>query len=148
MKRNIYFVTPSTTIREAIRLFLKNHIGTLPVVNEGGHLVGLLLIRDVLSLVMPDFIHLIKDFDFIPNFGAAEEHTLKDDVLEKPISTIMESPISLEETSGLLRSAAMINQQNLGDIPVVDSENRLVGIASRVDIGTALLMHWRLDKGA
>ena len=36
-----------------------------------------------------------------------------------------------------------MNSYQLYDIPVVDNEGRLVGLASRVDIGTALLENWQ-----
>jgi CBS-domain-containing membrane protein len=148
MKRRVFCIKPTATIREAVSLFLEHHIGTLPVVDSHEHLVGLLLLRNVLSLVMPDFTHLLEDFDFITDFGAAENHSLRGENLKVPVSKVMEEPISVEESSGLLRTSALINQENLVDIPVVDSENKLVGIASRVDIGTALLTQWGLDKGA
>ena len=73
MKRNIFFITPETTTAEAARLLSEKHIGSLPVVDSSGKLVGLLPLRSLLLIVMPDFINLIEDFDFVADFGAAEE---------------------------------------------------------------------------
>jgi CBS domain-containing protein len=36
-----------------------------------------------------------------------------------------------------------MNSHDLYDLLVVDDDDRLVGLASRVDIGTALLAGWR-----
>ena len=72
MKRNVYYVHTTTTIGEAARLFVEKHIGTLPVVDESGQLRGLLPLRSLLLLVMPDFVSLMEDFDFVSDFGAAE----------------------------------------------------------------------------
>jgi CBS domain-containing protein len=33
-------------------------------------------------------------------------------------------------------------QHNLHDMPVVSAEGKLIGVASRVDIGTAILASW------
>jgi predicted transcriptional regulator len=42
MKRNIFSIQKSNTLGEAVRIFAERHIGTLPVVDEQGALVGLL----------------------------------------------------------------------------------------------------------
>jgi CBS domain-containing protein len=147
MKTKVFYIRPTTTIFEAASLFVEHHIGTLPVIDDRDSLVGIVLIRDLLSLIMPDFVNLLRDFNFMDDFGAVENHSLQKESLDKPVSGIMEPPISLEETSGLLRAAALLNQQNLNDIPIVDSNNMLVGITSRVDIGTALLANWGIGPG-
>jgi CBS domain-containing protein len=54
----------------------------------------------------------------------------------------MKPAITVHEDSGLLRAYALMLQQNLHDMPVVSEDGRLVGIASRVDIGTAILSTW------
>ena len=38
---------------------------------------------------------------------------------------------------------AIMNSHHWYDLPVVDDDGRLVGLASRVDVGTALLAEWR-----
>lgn len=48
----------------------------------------------------------------------------------------------MEEDTGLLRAYALMLQQNLHDIPVVSKDGKLVGIASRVDVGVAILSTW------
>ncbi len=47
MKHDVISISVSATIREAAALFVKEHIGTLPVVDEDGKLVGMLHIRDL-----------------------------------------------------------------------------------------------------
>ena len=62
----------------------------------------------------------------------------------------MRPPISVEQTCGLLRASALLRHHDLLDLPIVTPDGRLVGIASRVDIGAALLAGWRtsLEGGA
>ena len=48
------------------------------------------------------------------------------------------------DTCGLSRAFALLHHHNLTDLPVVDVENCLVGIASRVDVGTAMLKNWEI----
>ena len=143
MKHEVISISVSATIREAAALFVEEHIGTLPVVDGDGKLVGILHIRDLLELVMPS-IGLVEDFDFVRgDFGAFETLRPSPEMTDQQASSIMDPPVSVKVGSGLLRAFAVMNSHALYDLPVVDDDGRLVGLASRVDIGTALLAGWR-----
>lgn len=142
MKRQVVFIQDSATVQDAARLFATHHIGTLPVVNPAGQLVGILDLRDLLQLTTPTFVTLIEDFDFVGDFGAVEAFQPGQALLQKPINQLMERPHSVEMQSGLLRAFSFILKHDLYDLPVVDSHNELVGLASKVDIGNALLSSW------
>jgi len=142
MKRNVVFIHSTATIREAAAIVAEKHIGTLPVVDPQGKLVGVVGLRDLLSLEMPDFFNLIEDFDFVHNFGAVETTRPGVEVISRPVTTIMEPAISVDETCGMLRAYALMLKRNLHDLPIVSGSGILVGIASRVDIGVAILAGW------
>jgi CBS domain-containing protein len=144
MKREVISVSVSATIREAAALFVEEHVGTLPVVDADEKLVGILHIRDLLELIMPSFVRLVEDFDFVrSDFSVFETLLPSPEVAVQPASSIMVPPVSVKAGSGLLRAFATMNSHHLYDIPVVDDDGRLVGLASRVDVGTALLAGWR-----
>ncbi|MBN1666493.1 MAG: CBS domain-containing protein, partial [Anaerolineales bacterium] len=82
--------------------------------------------------------------DFVHDFGAMETGQPTDEKLAEQVASIMHSPISVREDCGLLRAIAILQTNRLLDVPVVDQAGRLVGIASRVDIGAALLQGWQL----
>lgn len=142
MKKNVFSITPDTTVKQAAETFVRHHIGTLPVVDETKKVVGILQIRDLVSLVLPDFVDMMKDIDFVNDFGAAEERQPGVDLLQRPVSEIMHPPIFAESDCSLLRASALFKKHNLPDLPVVNGEGRLVGIASLVDIGTSFLRGW------
>ncbi len=144
MKHDVVSIPATATIREAAALFVEKHIGTLPVLDGDGRVVGILHIRDLLELVMPSFIRLVEDFDFVRgDFTVFETLLPPPEVDIQPVSSVMAPPVSVKASSGLLRAFAIMNSHHLYDIPVVDDDDRLVGLASRVDIGTALLAGWR-----
>ena len=144
MKREVVSISISATISEAAVLFVEEHIGTLPVVDGDGKLVGILHIRDLLELVMPSFVRLVEDFDFVRgDFSVFESLLPSPKVAGQPVSSIMVPPVSVGGGSGLLRAFAIMNNHNLYDLLIVDDDGRLVGLASRVDVGTALLAGWR-----
>ncbi|MEL7590713.1 MAG: CBS domain-containing protein [Anaerolineaceae bacterium] len=142
MKKKVIFISPETTVKEAAEKFTLHHIGTLPVVDGEGKLVGILLIKDLISQALPDFVNIIQDIDFVLDFGAAETRQPDETLLKEPVSTIMQPPVSGKGNSSLLRAAALIKKHNLLDLPVVDDQDRLIGIASLVDIGTRFLQSW------
>ena len=144
MKHEVVSISASATISEAAVLFVEKHIGTLPVVDGDGKLVGILHIRDLLELVMPSFVRLVEDFDFVRgDFSVFETMLPSPEVAVQPASLNMVPPVSVRAGSGLLRAFAIMNSHHLYDLPVVDDDGRLAGLASRVDVGTALLAEWR-----
>lgn len=147
MKPQVVSIPETATIAEAATIVLEKRIGTLPVVDQDGVLVGVLRLRDLVKLVMPDFIQLVEDFKFVHDFGAVETRLPSNATLSQSVLDIILDPISVEETCGLLRAAAIMYRQNLADILVVSADGKLVGIASHVDIGVALLSTWNISHG-
>ena len=147
MKHDVVSISVSASLGQAAALLAKRHIGTLPVIDGAGHLVGLLQLRDLLKFVMPDFVRLMEDFDFVQDFGAVETRQPELDTLVRPVREMMQPPVSVDRACGLLRAYAMLLRHELLDLPVVGPDNRLVGIASRVDVGTMLLASWRTAPG-
>jgi len=147
MKTQIITVLDTDDLGTAAKLFVKHHVGMLPVVNASGVLVGVLQLRDLITLVMPSFTRLMEDIDFVGSFGAASEIQPTIEDVKKRVSEVMESPFCVKETGGLTRAFTQLHHHNLTDLPVVDENHHLVGIASRVDIGTAILKQWEIITG-
>lgn len=143
MKRNVYSIPATATIRQAAALFVDRHIGLLPVVDDQGKPFGAIRLSDLLSLELPDFFNLLPDLDFVHDFGAVESTHPTAAELDRPVTVIMQPRLTVEETCGLLRAYALMVKHNLHDLPVVSAEGVLVGIASRVDIGAAILSTWK-----
>jgi len=142
MKRNVISISETATVREAAAIFAKKHIGLLPVVNKDMKVVGVVGLKDLLSLKLPDFVRFIADVDFVHDFGAVETSRPSAETLDESITTLMKDAITVEESCGLTRAYALMLQHNVHDMPVVSSDEKLVGVSSRVDIGTIILSTW------
>ncbi|HLA06817.1 MAG TPA: CBS domain-containing protein [Anaerolineales bacterium] len=142
MKQNVVSIKPDTTIREAGAIIVKKHIGLLPVVDKDNKPIGMVGLRDLLKLELPDFVNFVEDVDFVHDFGAVEVSHPLATTLNRKVKSLMSPAIMVDEDCGLLRAYALMLQQNLHDMPVVSKDGKLVGITSRVDIGVAVLSTW------
>lgn len=150
MKRQVVYVSPATTVLEAARLVVERHIGTLPVVDEQGVLIGVVRLQDILDIFLPDFVRLMEDIDFVHDFGALETILPKDipDAARLTMRDLMQEPVSVEQTCGLLRAFAIMSKHGIRDLPVVNKPGALVGIASLVDIAVKFLATWTHEESA
>ena len=143
MKVPAIFIYSRANLGSAIQLFIQHRIGTLPVVDDEGVLVGILLLENVIALLMPDFVHLVDNLLFVHDFGAFENRIYASLDKDLPVSSLMQEPVYCEDTYSLLHAAALLHQSEMADLPVVDAGHHLVGIISHVDIGIALLRNWQ-----
>ena len=143
MKRNVFSISATATIRQAAEMMAERHVGLLPVLDRAGKPVGVVRLADLLSLELPDFFNLLPDLDFVHDFGAVEATRPNAAELDRPVTILMQQVTFVEESCGLLRAYALMLKHKLHDLPVVSADGSLVGIASRVDIGTAILSNWK-----
>ena len=145
MKKQVFSICSDETIAVAARLMQKHHIGTLPVVDHNKRLIGILTLHSLLRIVLPDFVELISNFSFINNLGAFESRTPSEKELNIQVKEIMEEPFFVQDDWGLVHAAAILHNEGFADIPVVDESKHLIGLASHVDIGTAMMRGWKLS---
>ena len=143
MKLQVIVGRPEMTVKEAALLMAENNVGTLPVVDEASELVGVTTMRDIIQIFLPDFVPLLSNIRFITDYGDLGTPTATDIQRAESlvIADIMEEPVSVEDDCTLIRALSFMEKYRIRDLPVV-KEGKLVGIASRVDIGRAFLSTW------
>ncbi len=148
MKREVVSIGPDATLREVAALILEKRVGTLPVVDDGGKLVGTVSITDIVKIFLPDFVAVMDEIDYVHDFGDLENTSAEDKQRAKMlhVSDVMEEPVALEEDSGLVHALSVMEKHNLRDLIVI-REGKLVGIASQVDIGRAFLTEFTRETG-
>ena len=120
-----------------------NNVGTLPLVDENSKLVGVTTIRAIIEIFLPDFVSLVSNITFVKDYGNWGSPTPESvqRAERMVVADIMEVPVSVEDNCTLIRALSYMEKYRLRDLPVV-KEGKLVGIASRVDIGRAFLSSW------
>jgi CBS domain-containing protein len=109
-------VTPQTSVREAARLMEEEDVGSLPVVEDGVRLVGIVTDRDVAVRVV--------------GRGLDPEATRVADVASTDLVTLTPED-DLDEALGLMARAQVRR------LPIVVRENELVGMVAQADIARA-----------
>lgn len=142
MKKDVISIHADATISDAAQVFVKQHVGMLPVIDRDDRPVGVVSLQDMLTLELPDFVSFVADVDFVHDFGAVETTRPSAAALGRSIKKLMKPPFTVPQDCGLLRAYALMIQRNLHDMLIVSPDGKLVGIASRVDVGRAILASW------
>jgi len=142
MKKDVVSIHADATISDAAQVFVKQHVGMLPVVDKDSRPIGVVSLQDMLTLELPDFVNFVADVDFVHDFGAVETTRPSAAALARPIKKLMKPPFTVPQDCGLLRAYALMIQHDLHDLLIVSADGKLVGIASRVDVGRAILASW------
>ena len=148
MKREVVSINSDATLREVATLILEKRIGTVPVVDNGGTLVGTISITDIVKLFLPDFVAVMDEIDFVHDYGNLENTSEEDRLRARTlhVSDIMEEPVAMEDDAGLVHALSVMEKHNLRDL-IVTRDGKLVGIASYVDIGRAFLTDFTKETG-
>ena len=143
MTKNVITVNKDTTVEELSELLLKNNITGAPVVDKDGKLIGMVTDADIITEdiepIFPLYFDpLIVSFAFMENF----EKYKKDikDYLEIKVEDIMTRRVkTVKENTSVSDAVKILVKDRINRIPVVDDENKVIGIVARADILKSML---------
>jgi CBS domain-containing protein len=133
MARNLVTMTTNQTLAEAIETLQKHELRHVPIVDEENHLVGILSDRDILRNLPYLSRSLIKASPkFREDLFRIEGSKA---VLNQQIENVMTKKLwTIEPNCPLVEAALLLMKKKVGVLPVVDSEGRILGIISVVDL--------------
>jgi len=124
MSTEVITCSPEDEVDNIWRLMQERSFAGLPVVSRG-KLIGIVTQKNLLDsgVIFPAFEAKRGRFKAPPK-----------------ISSVMKAPVvSLRPTAELREAAELMLKKNIGRVPIVDREGRLVGMVDREDIVRALL---------
>ena len=130
MTRDVRTITPETTLKTVAEILTDAQISGLPVVNPSGDVLGVVSEADILRKEKgPD-----ERPRGVVGLFFAESPEIREKVAARLAGEAMNSPaITIESSQPVQRAAAMMIDQGIGRLPVVD-DGRLVGIVTRKDL--------------
>ena len=135
MTENPLTLGPDAPLRQAVNLMRDRKIRHLPVVEDGGRLVGMLTDRDVrhAALVPALAQHLPWELRRLKALRIRDVMTW--------------SVVTTHPEATLAQAGVTMFQRRIGSLPVVE-EGRLVGILTETDVLTALTKGQETDPDA
>jgi len=136
MTTGVKAVKKEDTLRKVVVGMIQRHCGSVPVVDDGGALVGIVTLRDVLLPLYPNYGEYIHDNVHARDFEEMQEAYPK--VLEMTAGEVMTAnPFTVAPDEPILKAASYMGLKNLRHIPVADGD-KLVGVITISDINQAL----------
>jgi CBS domain-containing protein len=109
-------VTPQTSVREAAQLMEQEDVGSLPVVDDGARLVGIVTDRDVAVRVVGG--------------GLDPDKSVVGDVASTDV-------LALTPDHDLDEALKLMAREQVRRVPIVVRENELVGMLAQADVARA-----------
>jgi CBS domain-containing protein len=133
MTHKVFTVTADTAIVDAANVMLQNHISGLPVINEAGHLVGVVSQSDFIRRVE---IGTQRNRGRWLKFLVGPGGIASDFVHERgrKVGEIMTpDPITVTENTPLDKIVLLMERHGIKRLPVI-RDDRLVGIVTRTNL--------------
>ncbi len=136
MITDVISVTKDRSIRELLELLVKNKIGGVPVVDEQNRLCGMVTDGDVIRFLQPKG-RTVYDMYALVIFSEREDlqHKLDYAVDDKIGNLMRNKPIySVHPNDTLDAATSIFSKHRFKKIPVIDDDNKVVGVISRGDV--------------
>jgi CBS domain-containing protein len=136
MTTDVLTVRPNTQLKDAAQLLAEHRISGLPVVDEDSRVLGVLSEGDILykeagALDKPGFFERLLA-------GAPAAFELK--LAARTVGEAMSAPaVTIGPTRPVTVAANTMIDEGVNRLPVVDDQNRLVGIVTRADLVRAFV---------
>jgi len=130
MSRDLYWSTPDCSIQRAWQTLREHRLHSMPVLQADSHkLVGIVTLVDLLKHFRPAPARI--------NFGQLKF------LRGVQLSAIMSSPVvSVTKDTHMVDLVFLLSDRGLHCLPVVDEEQRLVGMITQTDLIAALYRNW------
>jgi acetoin utilization protein AcuB len=121
MTRHPATVKPDDALKDAMGTMEKGHFRHLPVVDENGKLIGMLTDRDI-RLIRPSLAFVTQEDASVQLWSIAVQQAAVFD------------PIKVHPETTLKEAADLMLRWQIGGLPVVNDQERLVGMITYTDI--------------
>ena len=107
MLKDVVTAYGNISVREAIELLFKRHIGSIVIIDDAGNCIGIFTERDAIRVVA--------------------QNVSLDAVLEKAMT---KNPFTVNEDSTFEEAKSIIKLHKIRHLPVTSTEGKLVGLIS------------------
>jgi acetoin utilization protein AcuB len=127
MSRDVITVTPDTSMMKASKILKEKNIRRLPVVDDNGKMVGIVTDRDIKEASPSKATTL----------DVHELYYLLSEIKIKDIMT--KNPFCVNENGTVEKAAVVMREKKVEGLPVVDDDDKVVGIITETDIFNVMI---------
>ena len=129
--KDVVAIPPTTSIKETAKIMMEHEFRRLPITDPGsGKVLGIVTVIDIMDFLGGGEKFNIIEKKFDDNFLAA---------INEPVKQIMtRDVITLSNKATIDKTIATMLDNQIGAIPIINSENELVGIVTERDIALSL----------
>jgi CBS domain-containing protein len=131
-------VGPERTLGDVARLMVEHDIRALPVVDDGGSLIGMITHRELLRFLIPHFVQRTKTGEFHAPTRSQLQRGSADPQLIPAKEAMSRSVLCLAEEQTLADVANLMSSKDVDRFPVV-REGVVVGFLTRADVVRRLI---------
>lgn len=137
MKQQVISVSKEQSIEEVAKVLADNGISGVPVVDDAGKVIGVISETDLLCKDIeprfPSYIELLGGIIYIEGIKKYEEELRKLTALTAE-QIMTKAVVTAKETDDIRYAATLMVDNKVNRLPVVNDQNKLVGIISRSDL--------------
>lgn len=130
-------VRPETPLKEAIKILAEQKISGLPVVDDTGKLVGVISETDLMwqetGVEAPPYIMILDSVIYLENPARYDKEIHK--ALGQTVKEVMsDKAIAIKPYQTVKEAASLMHEKKIRRLPVVDSDDQVIGIITQGDI--------------
>jgi CBS domain-containing protein len=142
MNKKVITITKDKTIMELAKLFIENNISGVPVVDKDNILQGIVSVTDIVNFLKKDnaflnmLIYPVYNYGYLnPDLYAKGYEKNKEALSKAKVEEIMHTWVKKAKMESLESEiAAIISENKVNRVPIVDDDNKVVGIIARSDL--------------
>ena len=116
MTKDPFTISDRTSVQEAIHLMQDHSIRHLPVVDRSGKLLGWVTLSDMKQGLLPAMVTGLSVSDLM-----------------------VKNPVTIHPNADIEAVARIIHEKKIGGLPVVDDDNKVVGVMTVTDLLNAFI---------
>ncbi|HAA84807.1 MAG TPA: CBS domain-containing protein [Kosmotogaceae bacterium] len=133
MIRDVSAVFEDETIETFTHICLRKRTAGLPVVDEYYRVIGFMSETDIIRNAVPSYFSLLQSASFIPDTQQFVQRLAQ--MRNRPVIDYMKKPpIAVADDDTVMYAADLLIKNGLKTLPVVDEQNRLIGIVTRIHL--------------
>jgi len=140
MTTPVISVTEEKTIQDVIDLIAKNNFSGVPVVNENNEVIGIISDTDIIRYSHETSIVPLTNLSgwVSPYADLSDLATMRkglESLHRSRVSKVMTRKIyKVKEDDPVTEVARLMNRRRINRLPVVDNDDKLIGIVTRADL--------------